>query len=329
MFDWFESLFGFREDDYLISRDQFDYKNETLVSRANGEHFQAGTFHAPSIATLRKITLHDTGRSTLKHEVVDDALLLHADPANSLDMFQVASQFNALEFPSPDTRPEDGITNYASDPTQGPACSLAAAAGTAFRNYCINLQTQFGQTESKQLNNLAGLELSLRNGPFWTVKNGYVESDIESLASFDVEVSSRSWDELVGAIRIGIQERTEVVFENRFSRLTTPHLVNQAFCAAVSCAYSTCPTESWRNLAQVALDAAYEGTLLAAAIQRDIGFGSGRVWLTFVGGGAFRNEAHWIYSAMKRALARAATLNLDIRICHYQNLQDPFFALSL
>ena len=158
----------------------------------------------------------------MRHVVVDDVLLLHADPANSLDMFQVASQFNALEFPSPDTRPEDGITNYASDPMQGPACSLAAAAGTAFRNYCINLQTQFGQTESKQLNNLAGLELSLRNGPFWTVKNGYVESDIESLASFDVEVSSRSWDELVGAIRIGIQERTEVVFENRFSRLTTP-----------------------------------------------------------------------------------------------------------
>ncbi len=326
--DWFEHLFGFKEEEYLTTRDQFDYADETLISRINGRHFQAGTFLAPSIATLRKITSQNIGLSTLRHEVVDDALLLHADPANSLDMFQVASQFNALEFPSPDIRPEDGITNYASDSTQGPACSLAAAAGTVFRNYCINLGTQFGQTESNQLNNLEELELTLRNGPFWIVKNGYVESDLESLASFDAEVSSRSWDELVGAVRIGIQERTEVVFKNRFSRLSTPHLVNQAFCAAVSCAYSACPKDSWKNLAQVALDAAYEGALLAAAMQRDSDVGTGRVWLTFVGGGAFGNKASWIYSAMKRALARAATLNLDIRICHYQKLQDPFSALS-
>ena len=269
MIDWFEHLFGFREEEYLITRDQFVYVDETLVSRINGRHFQAGSFDTPSIATLRENASRVVGESTMRHVVVDDVLLLHADPANSLDMFQVASQFNALEFPSPEVRPEDGITNYAIDPTQGPACSLAAAPGTVFRNYFINLETQIGQTESKQLNNLKALELSLNDGPYWRVRNGYVESDTESLASFDAEVSSRSWDDLVGAVKIGLQERTEVVFKNRFSQLTSTHLVNQAFCAAVSCAYSNCPQKSWRNLAQIALDAAYEGTLLAAAMQRD------------------------------------------------------------
>lgn len=322
--DWFEHLFGFKEEEYLITRDQFDYADETLISRINGRHFQAGSFNTPSIAMLRENASRWFGESTIRHEVVDDVLLLHADPANSLDMFQVASQFNALEFPSPDARPEDGITGYASDPTQGPACSLAAAAGTVFRNYFINLETQIGQTESKQLNNLEALELSLTEGPYWKVRNGYVESDTESLDSFDAEVSSRSWDDLVGAVKIGLQARTEVVFRNRFSQLTSPHLVNQAFCAAVSCAYNNCPTESWKNLAQVALDAAYEGTLLAAAIQRDAGVGSGRVWLTLIGGGAFGNEDEWIYSAMKRALTKVTNLKLDIRICHYRELKDHF-----
>jgi hypothetical protein len=33
------------------------------------------------------------------------------------------------------THPEDGVTMYAADPTQGPACALACAAGSVYRNY--------------------------------------------------------------------------------------------------------------------------------------------------------------------------------------------------
>jgi hypothetical protein len=33
------------------------------------------------------------------------------------------------------TQPEDGVTVYAADPTQGPACALACAAGSVYRNY--------------------------------------------------------------------------------------------------------------------------------------------------------------------------------------------------
>ena len=33
------------------------------------------------------------------------------------------------------TQPEDGVTLYAADPTQGPACALACAAGSVYRNY--------------------------------------------------------------------------------------------------------------------------------------------------------------------------------------------------
>jgi hypothetical protein len=52
---------------------------------------------------------------------------------------QAASQFNFLEFPSPGCLPEEGISNYANDHTQGPACAVACAAGTAYRNYLVPL----------------------------------------------------------------------------------------------------------------------------------------------------------------------------------------------
>ena len=75
------------------------------------------------------------GLSSVSHEIIDDALLEHAHPESAGNVFQVASQFNCLEFPSAESVPEDGISDYAYDKTQGPACSLAAAAGTVYRNY--------------------------------------------------------------------------------------------------------------------------------------------------------------------------------------------------
>lgn len=67
--------------------------------------------------------------------ISDDVRSLHTDGRNAGAVFQVASQFNALEMVGPDVRPEDGVTRYASDPTQGPACAISCPAGTVFRNY--------------------------------------------------------------------------------------------------------------------------------------------------------------------------------------------------
>jgi hypothetical protein len=58
---------------------------------------------------------------------------MHSQYPNAI--FQAASQFNCLEFPNPRTVPEHGITAYFTDHTQGPACALACAAGTLYRNY--------------------------------------------------------------------------------------------------------------------------------------------------------------------------------------------------
>ncbi|CAG9577150.1 hypothetical protein LMJF_28_0670 [Leishmania major strain Friedlin] len=61
---------------------------------------------------------------------------MHNLTANGV--FQVASQFNLLEFSSSEISPEHGVRHYAHYPTQGPACASAWMAGTVYRNYLLH-----------------------------------------------------------------------------------------------------------------------------------------------------------------------------------------------
>lgn len=90
-------------------------------------------------------------------------------------MFQVASQFNLLEVVGPEVAPEDGIARHATDRTQGPACAMACAAGTIFRNYFAPVDGGVGQTSERQLDMRADLGRALGNagGQLWQMRNGY------------------------------------------------------------------------------------------------------------------------------------------------------------
>lgn len=67
-------------------------------------------------------------------EVVANVQNLHRDESTAGSLFQVAS-FNLLEMGSPSVTPEAGVGIYENDHTQGPACAIAAGAGTIYRNY--------------------------------------------------------------------------------------------------------------------------------------------------------------------------------------------------
>mgnify|MGYP001441297863 CR=1 FL=1 len=326
---WFEKLFGFKEGNYHWTQSQFNLSNGQLESLHNGRSYRVGRFSTPTVAELRARVKNHADRSTLSHKVIGDALDLHADPKNAGDMFQVASQFNALEFASAEATPEDGITRYAYDRTQGPACALAAAAGTVYRNYFIEIEGRTGQTQHSQINNLETLEKKLAGGPYWQVKNGYTDSTQSLMRTLASELEKYNRNDLVGAVRLGLQEQTQVTFSNRFNVLKPAHFVSQVFCSAISCAYSRVEISSWEPLARIVLEAAYEGTLLAAAADRDNGTGTGKVWLTFLGGGVFGNDDEWIAASIEKALERTKGLGLDIRICHFRELQSPYSEIAI
>ena len=158
--DWFEKLTGFREESPSQVRENLIVDNEKMRSLVNGKTFAYGRLETPSLGELRQQiqdTKIKTGKLSLR-EIVADVQSLHTDSANTGALFQVASQFNLLEMISPDRTPEQGVGIYDRDRTQGPACAVAAGAGTIYRNYFVPVNGKIGQSTNNQLDCLADLE---------------------------------------------------------------------------------------------------------------------------------------------------------------------------
>ena len=135
--DWFEKLTGFRETTYEETRAKLLIDGDRLHSKVNGKSYLIGHLEVVSLAQLRQaVNLANmaSGRSKVS-AIAGDVRELHRDATYAGALFQVASQFNLLEMASPNVTPEDGVTRYQFDPTQGPACAIAAGAATIYRNY--------------------------------------------------------------------------------------------------------------------------------------------------------------------------------------------------
>lgn len=161
--DWFERLTGFRETGYEATRHQLEVDGTRLRSRVNGQSYGIGALELASLGDLRDRVQNGVNlRGRLNVQVVTgDVRRLHQSPEYASALIQVASQFNLLEMVGPDVTPEDGVTCYASDHTQGPACAIAAGAATIYRNYFALVGDAIGQTAGRQLDGLADLGAAL------------------------------------------------------------------------------------------------------------------------------------------------------------------------
>ena len=321
--DWFEKLFGFREISYAETQANFILEERTLSSRVSGRSWSVGELEVGSLAELRRrFGEADIRRGKPRVSIVQgDVKKLHAMPEFAGALFQVASQFNALEMIGPRIPPEKGVTRYEEDPTQGPACAVAAAPALVVRNYFAPFPDGVGQTGDRQIDGLAdfGAALATAMGrdvsSLWKMRNGYAlasQDGLEAIAAHLATLDEAGLDDLRGRLAVTIQRGVEVTAPGA----TSGHLVSQVFCSALPVAYCDHDEESWEAFAVLVLEAAYEATLLEAAIGAARG-GSNVVLLTLLGGGAFGNETDWIYRAIRRAVAVSATVDLDVRIVSY------------
>jgi hypothetical protein len=157
--DWFERLTGFREKRYEETQAKLKVDGRQIRSRANGKSYGIGEFRLARLETLRERAKSAGGTSgRLRVSVVmGDVRQMHQASEYSGALFQVASQFNALEMTGFEVTPEHGVTRYIHDRTQGPACAIAAGAATIYRNYFVPLTGGVGQTAQPQLSGLAPL----------------------------------------------------------------------------------------------------------------------------------------------------------------------------
>ena len=312
---WFESLTGFPEESPEQVRANLTLAGHTLKSRVNGRTLICGELETPSLAELSarvRACGHKAGKIAFR-EVLADVRQLHADGANAGALFQVASQFNLLEMGNPSMTPEQGVGIYESDSTQGPACAIAAGAGTIYRNYFAPVKGQIGQSADRQIDCLADLGAALGNeaGRLWEMHNGYALPTKNGLAEISGRLRAASeseLDELRQLLRIGVQWGAQVTLED------SVHTVSQAYCSALPVAYAgLSPASLWNEFARLVLEAAYEATICAALLN-SVRSGNDTVYLTLLGGGVFGNDTDWIIGAIRRALDIYKHADLEVAI---------------
>lgn len=335
--DWFQNITGFREGPYAQTRAQLAVEGDVLVSRANGSRHATGRLEVVTLATLRQ-RVAAAAPGGPRHQVrcvAADARALHAEADNAGALFQVASQFNLLEMVGPQVTPEDGVTRYIHDRTQGPACAIAAGAGTIYRNYFAPVAPDggaAGQTAQRQIDTLAPLGAALAArlgrpvGALWTMKNGYALCTGPGLAAITAALQGANEaerDRLRGELAIGLHHDVEVTDVPGPQR---PR-VSQAYCSALPVAYGQLLVAAWEAFARLVLEAAYEATLLAAMENQRRG-ASKRLLLTRLGGGAFGNDEAWIDDAITRALRMHTHSGLDVVMVSYGSVPARVQALA-
>jgi hypothetical protein len=326
--DWFTQLMGFSERTPEEVRNHTSLDGARLYSKVNGRTYRCGTLEVVSLGNLRK-TVSAIKRQTGKlqiQEVVGNVKDLHVDRVNQGSMFQVASQFNLLEMIGPETTPEQGVGIYQNDPTQGPVCAVACGAGTIYRNYFVPVSNQIGQSKTRQIDCLEsfGEVRGNRDSRLWKMKNGYMLPSTQGLAEVN-SILERCSDDQIDAlrskVRVGIQWDTQVTLNH------CEHLVSQIYCSAVPVSYSRLPLPQWERLARLVLEAAYEATFAAAAIQHSKS-NNKNLFLTLLGGGAFGNDQQWILNAIARACELYREHDLNVMIVSYRRSNDSIRSLA-
>ena len=327
--DWFERITGFKESGYDETRERLSIVDGRLHSSGSSRTWGVGRLETPSLEELRQRTAglrHDQGNTRVS-VVRGDVRRMHSDPANAGALFQVASQFNLLEMVSDAVTPEQGVSRYQWDGTQGPACAMAAGAGTIYRNYFAHVGGQSGQREDRQIDCLQDIGQALGNdqGRRWRMRNGYCLTTEAGLATVDEQLAAMDeaqLDDLRGRLRIGVHWDVEVTDEG------AGHRVCQVYCSALPVSYNRIrKSEHWARFATVVLEAAYEATLLVALLNRR-DFESPVVYLTLLGGGAFGNDCLWISGALRRAVLDVQGAGLDVRIVSYSTPSQDLLELA-
>lgn len=315
--DWFERITGFREGDYAATQARLQAQlREGRLGHASGlRSWGMGRLETPMLRELRERAagLPGDGAGRLG-ERRGNVRSLHAEPASQGAVFQVASQFNLLEMVGPDVTPEQGVTRYAQDGTQGPACAMAAGAGTLYRNYLVPLAGGTGQTAARQIDCSADLGTALGNadGALWHMRNGYLLPTPQGLQAIDDHLagcSPAAIDALRGLLRVGVHWDVEVTDPGAPAGQT----VTQVYCSALPVAYARGAHGPWDRFATLVLEAAYEATLIVGRLNQARGV-SPAVLLTRLGGGVFGNRGEWIDAAMARAAGLPGMAALGLRL---------------
>lgn len=264
------------------------------------ESYRAGRFRCSSLGHLRNLAPVSPSGKKLSlwlfegsGPATDIGALQASAPPDSL--FQVASQFNCLEAPSPRLTE---VYRYFDDPTQGPRASISAFPGTLLRHY------QAPGPDGRFVQRDGGPQLNLLHKVAWEsvapVANGY----LLPLRVSDPEAFANLLHDHFEDIEVGLHEDAEVVLgANWDGPVEGRRTIHQVFTSTIAAGlYGSVDfqDEHWLVICRQLQRAAYLGTLLSA-----IATGRKYAVLTLIGGGVFGNPVPLIWDSIVWACEEA------------------------
>lgn len=228
--------------------------------------------------------------------------------------FQVASQFNALESPSPKIVE---VAQYFHDPTQGPRAAVGCFQGALLRHYAgPTFPPRAAAVDDTPPDDGEGSRVNLlaRVCEEGEVVHGYLRgAQIEHPERLIRTLTERADDVCVG-VHDGLQVHLGYNFKGRVPASPAGGLPTCAQVLTSTLARGmqyggdsnlTVPQEI--ELSRRLLGAAYAGTLNAA-----VAVGSSAVVLTLIGGGVFENHIGDIWAAILAAFRALPPSGLDV-----------------
>ena len=349
---WFEKCFGFKETGSYIKNGIEIKSNNTddiiLMNTKDKKTFSVGSFHTFNYEELESKIQKVPKNSKLTYTILLNTNVydLHLLAENRNAVFQAASQTNCLEMKYPHISPEKGITIYYTDKTQGPACALACPGGTYYRNYfeqglfASNNQVNLFADADKEIQQWTkdmlsvGSEKAYKNqsDSFFNTRNGYAfvtEEKIELLnGTFKLDKNDTKKTKLFKKFKVGVQFNVPVVYLKSIYEEPL-HRVTQVYCSALPIGYQSnygfVPAfkekENWDILEQLILDNIYDLTFKSAIYNLKLNQSSKRqkLFLTQVGGGAFKNNDEFIQNAIEKALKAHKHYPLDVIMVYFED----------
>ena len=330
--NWFEKIFGFKEtSNYLDNKTNIENKytkinNEEFINEINCgifEIFDCMELH--QLLDISSISQIPTNNIVVITNITGDITVIHSDEKNANCTIQVASQLNCLEMSGLNKIPENGITIYIDDHTQGPACAMCAPAGLAYRNYIYN----GGQTAKKQIDmskKLLEFLQSIKSEIEWESQNGYLFFEKTPKLKIINELLNNTdvFEKAKKLIEVGSHRNQGVVVNNK----KCDYLINHVYCSGlpISYNYDDNNINDWENLSKLFLEGIYENTLLIAIMNNLLSGEDKPCYLTQVGGGVFGMKHEHIIEAINKACITIKNLgfSLTIYLVHYGSINDTY-----
>lgn len=337
---WFTHAFGFEE-----SSNYHETQKKFIEMYRQGQNQTINGINVGQFALINRSQLpifegsdypgNQSPTVTLSHRI-GDVVQLHLDPVNQNATFQIASQQNCLEMINPQVSPEDGITIYSKDLTQGPISAMLTPAGLAYREFLIPIGSTQGQSATKQLDMSypARQQIARKSGVFGKTINGYLFYTNEELHDLNQALFGVTSERIIS--RQCIRQLVAVGFHHdlgiNHAGITQPYRVSHVYCSGLPINYQSNPDRiAWKGISELFLEAIYENTLLMACLNNTDTGRNQPCYLTLVGGGVFGMNVDQIYRAIERACILIARngFTLNVVLVHHQAYHPELLKFGL